>query len=137
LPDDCQPSFLEESIITQAMLDKQAKYSKYYTTSKPLSLDNNDPVHLQFNSNPKSWGYSYVGHRFKKDQKHKFVVSFLMKTSSIGENNTYKCVGSFDSKSFNMQCKRRAKTYSPTIDGMELDKSTVYKIFRIILYFLL
>jgi hypothetical protein len=76
--------------------------------------------------------YIYI-HRFKKDQKHKFVVSFLIKTSSIGEDNTYKCVGTFDSKSFNMQCKRRAKTYSPIIGGTELNKSTVYKIFKIVL----
>jgi hypothetical protein len=125
LPDECQPSFLEEPIITQAALDKEAKYSKYYTTSKILSLDERDSVHLQFNTNPKSWGYSYVGHRFKKNQKHKFVVSVLTKTSAIGEEDTYRCVGAFDSESFNMQCKRRAKTYSPTIDGTQFEKSTV------------
>lgn len=131
LPSDCQPSLPQESIITQALLDSPAAYSKYYTTKNTIFSDQKDAtepknsVQLEFNTTPKSWGYSYVGHRFKKNQKHKFVVSVLSRTSLVGEENTYKCVGIFDSESFNMQCKRRARPGSQISEEAPLDKRTV------------
>lgn len=110
MPIDFKPKILEESIITESLLNKFATFSKYYRAA--LSYPESDKIlsaELEFNANAKSWGYSYVAHRFKKESKHQFVISILAANGgTCGGEKTYNCAGIFRSAEFQIQCKRRA-----------------------------
>jgi KaiC/GvpD/RAD55 family RecA-like ATPase len=110
MPSDSKPKILEESVVTESLLNRFATFSKYYraTLSFPVS-DKIISAELEFNANAKSWGYSYVAHRFKKESKHQFVISILVANDEIcrGEKS-YRCAGIFRSTEFQIQCKRRA-----------------------------
>jgi hypothetical protein len=123
MPSDFKPRIQEESIITESLLNKFATFSKYYraTLSYPVS-DRATFAELEFNANAKSWGYSYVAHRFKKESKHQFVISILAANDGIcrGEK-TYSCAGIFRSSEFQIQCKRRA--HNETIQAVPFTQS--------------
>jgi hypothetical protein len=114
MPSDSKPKILEESTITESLLKKFATFSKYYRATLSFPVSGKIPsTELEFNANAKSWGYSYVAHRFKKESKHQFVISILAANDGIckGEK-TYRCAGIFRSTEFQIQCKRRAHNES-------------------------
>ena len=111
MPSGCEPTILKESNITESLLNQAATFSKYYKAiiSYPTSNDLSCAC-LEFNANARSWGYSYVAHRFKKNSKHQFVISILSANKGTWEGErTFSCVGMFRSTEFQIQCKRRAQ----------------------------
>lgn len=125
MPSDSEPSLLQHTIVTESMLNLPATYSKYYrATISTCELDsdsNHQTLSLDFNKNPKSWGYSYHGHRFKTESRHQFVVSILSQTDQVGVEKTYKHMGTFRSTNFHIICKRRAGNHKL----IKADKSTL------------
>lgn len=111
MPSDYRSTILQESIVTESLLNQTATFSKYYraNTSFPIS-DMASFVELEFNANAKSWGYSYVAHRCKTRSRHQFVISILSAiNSSIGEEKTYNWLGVYRSSEFEIKCQRRAQ----------------------------
>ena len=110
MPSHFKPKILEDSVIPHCVLSQSATFSKYYRATLSFAAsDKISSAELEFNTNAKSWGYSYVAHRFKKESKHQFVISILIANEDVckGEK-TYTCVGIFRSTEFQIQCKRRA-----------------------------
>jgi hypothetical protein len=111
MPTDSEPSLLQHTVITESKLNSPATYSKYYRAvvcDSVLDSDSNCQMSLDFNKNPKSWGYSYHGHRFKTASRHQFVVSILSQTNQGGLEKTYTHISTFRTDSFQIICKRRA-----------------------------
>jgi hypothetical protein len=111
MPTDSEPSLLQHTVITDSILNSPATYSKYYKAivcNSVLDSNSNCQMSLDFNKNPKSWGYSYHGHRFKTASRHQFVVSVLSPTNHGGSEKTYTHINTFRTDSFQIICKRRA-----------------------------
>lgn len=109
-PSDIQPSIQVESTITDYQLSNGTIYSKYYRgqlTFPDSYSHSHATAEIEFNSTVKSWGYSYVAHRSKKDLKHQFIMSIL--SINCGNEITYNCLGSYGSPEFQIQCQRRAR----------------------------
>jgi hypothetical protein len=117
MPSDYRSTILQESIVTERLLNQTATFSKYYKAniSFPTS-EMSSFVELEFNANAKSWGYSYVAHRCKTRSRHQFVISILSAiNSSIGEEKTYNWLGVYRSSEFEIKCQRRAQCEVCTI----------------------
>lgn len=110
MPSDCEPTVLKESNITESLLNQAATFSKYYRATMSYPASNDSYAYLEFNASPRSWGYSYVAHRFKKNSKHQFVISILSANKGTWKGErTFTCVGIFRCTEFQIQCKRRAQ----------------------------
>ena len=111
MPSDYRSTSLQESVVTESLLNQTATFSKYYQAivSVPAS-EMICSVHLEFNSNAKSWGYSYVAHRCKTRSRHQFVISILSEIeNTVGKEKTYTCLGVYRSSEFEIKCQRRAQ----------------------------
>ena len=111
MPSNYRSTILQESIVTESLLNQTATFSKYYraTLSFPAS-ETTSFAQLEFNANAKSWGYSYVAHRCKTRSRHQFVITILSaKNSTHRDEKTYNCLGIYRSSEFEIKCQRRAQ----------------------------
>jgi hypothetical protein len=135
MPTDSEPSVVQHTVITDSILNMPATYSKYYKASicnSVLDSDSNGQIlSLDFNKNPKSWGYSYHGHRFKTASRHQFVVSVLSQEDQVGIEKTYTHIGTFRTDSFQIICKRRAGHDKPTESAISIYPSNGYSDSRL------
>ena len=119
MPSDFRSTILQESLVTDSLLNQTATFSKYYKANISFPTSTSELasyVELEFNANAKSWGYSYVAHRCKTRSRHQFVISILSAiNSTIGEEKTYNWLGVYRSSEFEIKCQRRAQCEVCTI----------------------